>query len=135
MLSRDFSIDIDIRGVNKIKEMASMMKDWIIVISFVLVFLGSIFGILQIKDGNEQVYKIKVVEKLVKTGDKSSKYLIFTETDNGNIVFENTDSLLRNKWNSSDIYARLKVGEEYTIKTCGYRVNFLSWYQNIIEVH
>lgn len=65
------------------------------------------------------------------SGDSQScKYLIFT--DQG--TFENTDSLLTGKFDSSDVYGRIKEGRTYTFKVAGYRQGFLSMYPNIIEV-
>ncbi len=64
----------------------------------------------------------------------SSKYLVFATDKNGNsIVFENTDSLARFKFNTSNIQGQLKEGHTYKITVIGYRVPFLSWYQNIIK--
>lgn len=65
----------------------------------------------------------------VRTGGDNSKYLIFT--DKG--VFENTDSLVNGKWNSSDLYGQTKIGKTYTFTVRGLRVHFLSWYPNIVD--
>lgn len=59
-----------------------------------------------------------------------SKYLVFT--DKG--TFENTDSLFYWKWNSSDLYGRIRKGETYKAHVYGFRVGFLSWYKNIVSV-
>ena len=65
----------------------------------------------------------------------SSKYLVFADDENGNsLVFENTDCFIRWKFNSSNIQGQLKEGHTYKITVIGYRVPFLSWYQNIINV-
>lgn len=65
----------------------------------------------------------------------SSKYLIFADDENGNsLVFENTDCFIRLKFNSSNIQGQLKEGHTYKITVIGYRVPFLSWYQNVIKV-
>lgn len=80
-------------------------------------------------------YDITVKEKIVKRYDKSDKYLIFTETSKGqDIVFENTDSLIEGKMNSSDIYGELEDGKEYRIWVYGWRVPMFSKYQNIYKV-
>ena len=85
--------------------------------------------------GNKTEYKVIITDKQVKRKDKSDKYLIFTKTENGETrVFENTDSLIEMKFNSSDVYAELEIGKEYTIKTYGYRIPMMSSYENIIEV-
>ncbi|HEY6019861.1 MAG TPA: hypothetical protein VIY48_08125, partial [Candidatus Paceibacterota bacterium] len=47
-----------------------------------------------------------VTDKVVKNDGKSSTYLIFT--DKG--VYENTDSLVNGKWDSSDVYSGIKIG-------------------------
>lgn len=72
--------------------------------------------------------KERIVEN---SGDSvNSKYLVFTETE----VFENTDSLMVLKFNSSDIQAKLMRGETYTVRVYGWRVPVFSWYRNIIEI-
>lgn len=60
----------------------------------------------------------------------SCKYLIYT--DHG--TYENTDSLLKGKFNSSDMYGSICVGTKYTAHVRGVRAPFLSWYKNIIEI-
>lgn len=65
----------------------------------------------------------------------SSKYLVFADDENGNsLVFENVDCFIRLKFNSSNIQRQLKEGHTYKVTVIGYRVPFLSWYQNIIKV-
>lgn len=59
---------------------------------------------------------------------RSSRYLIFT--DRG--VYENTDSLVNGKFNSSDVYSQLEAGSTYACDVTGWRVPFLSWYPNVI---
>lgn len=60
--------------------------------------------------------------------DVSSKYMIFT--DKG--TFENTDYLITFKFNSSDVYGYIKRGEYCTFEVVGWRIPFLSMYQNIL---
>ena len=73
---------------------------------------------------------ITVMEKeSVRTG-KGSKYLIFTTTE----VFECTDSWFDGKFNSSDFYSRIKVGQTYTVDTRGKRIPFWSMYRNIVRI-
>ncbi|MDE2373163.1 MAG: hypothetical protein KGL96_02950, partial [Hyphomicrobiales bacterium] len=56
--------------------------------------------------------------------------LVYTDKE----VFEDTDSLTRFKWNSSDIYGELKSGCTYDAKVFGFRNHFLSMYRDIISV-
>ena len=60
----------------------------------------------------------------------SHKYLVFTEDE----TFENVDSVLFGKFRSSDLQGKLKVGETYNLKVCGYRSGILSAYRNIIRI-
>lgn len=73
---------------------------------------------------------VTVTDKVVKNSDKSSTYLIFTNKG----VYEDSDTLINGKWNSSDIYNELQVGKTYTLHVRGIRNHVLSWYPNILTV-
>lgn len=66
--------------------------------------------------------------------DASDKYIVFTPAG----VFENTDSLIKWKWDSSDLQNKLAEAkaDRTSVKLTYYwvRNSFLSWYQNIVEV-
>jgi len=84
---------------------------------------------------NINTYTVTVTGKEVKNSEDESKYLIFTEDQNEvPRVFEDTDSILRWKFNSSDVYAQLKEGKKYKIDTYGIRFAPLSMYENIYDV-
>lgn len=88
---------------------------------------------------NDMEYTITVTDKeriYESNGDNSSsKYLVFGDDKNGkSLVFENTDCLIRGKWNSSNIQGKLKTGNTYQVTVVGYRVPLFSMYQNIIKV-
>lgn len=55
-------------------------------------------------------------------------YLIYT--DKG--VFKNVDTIAFFKFNSSDIYGALQVGQTYNLRICGRRARYRSGYPNII---
>lgn len=69
-------------------------------------------------------------ERIVETTSEtiSSKYLIFSNKE----VFENTDSFIFFKFNSSSLQGKLQKGRKYRIKVVGWRIPFLSSYRNII---
>ena len=72
-------------------------------------------------------------ERIVESNGEhtTSKYLVFTENE----VFENVDAMIPFfKFNSSDIQGKLHVGETYKLTVWGWRINFLSWYRNILNV-
>jgi len=88
---------------------------------------------------NDTNYTVTITDKeriVEHSGDSiSSKYLVFADGENGeSYVLENTDCFIRGKWNSSNIQGQLKEGNTYTVTVVGYRVPFLSMYQNIIKV-
>lgn len=71
-------------------------------------------------------------ERIVETdsdGQISSKYLVFT--DEG--TFENTDSLLRGKFRSSDHQGFLQEGQSYNATVYGWRIGVFSSYPNIVD--
>jgi hypothetical protein len=72
---------------------------------------------------------VKKTERIVSPDGKSSKYLIYAEDG----VYENTDNILRMKFNSSDIYGQLQNGKTYMCDTYGWRVPLLSIYPNIVK--
>lgn len=101
----------------------------VIIIIFVLVSMVGTF--------NDKEYTITVTDKerIVDTDGETitSKYLIFGEDEDGNVlVFRNSDEPIRGKWNSSTVQGSLKVGKTYTVIVVGYRIPFLSTYENII---
>ena len=111
-------------------------EDWwyIIWFIFIIVMLCVTFYRPFNKVNNMREVTVTVTDKEVKNSGKSGKYLIFTEDTNGNIaVFEVTDSLLKGRFNSSDVYAAIKVDNTYTFTVGGSRNEFLSWYPNIYE--
>lgn len=92
---------------------------------------------------NDKEYIITVTDKervysTTKSGDsvtQTSKYLVFGLDENGEVlVFENTDTFIRGKWNSSNVQGSLLEGNTYKVTVIGYRVPFFSCYENIIKV-
>lgn len=111
---------------------------FIIPVIMIVVVITLIIGGQAIFNFNDKEYTITVTDKeriVEKRGDEtSSKYLIFGEDENGDVlVFENSDVLVRGKWNSSTIQGSLKEGNTYKVIVVGYRIPFLSCYENIIS--
>ena len=76
----------------------------------------------------EQTIFVKHKERIAESN--GGAYLIFTPNE----VFEDCDSYLFLKFNSSDIYNMLEKGKYYRVKVVGWRIPFLSMYRNIINV-
>jgi hypothetical protein len=67
-------------------------------------------------------------------GKTSARYMIWAEYANGNTeVFENTDSLLSLKFNSADLYGRMRDGYLCHATVNGYRIPFMSMNRNILD--
>lgn len=62
-------------------------------------------------------------------GNTSGKYLIYSKEG----TFEDTDSMMRLKFNSSDVYGQIQVGKRYRCLTYGWRLPFFSNYPNIVK--
>ena len=107
------------------------LEDFIklLVLFFIVFILGLIVYSLAyaLTDGNENV---TFKDKWIKYHNNDAKYLVST-TDGQ--VFEITDSLIRGRWDSSNFYSDITIGETCTINTQGFRVPFLSDYKNIIS--
>lgn len=112
------------------------IKRSIVCIIFFIV-LGAVISIPFNFNDHEYTVVITGKERVVNEGEEStvSKYLIFAEDKDGESrVFENTDTSLRLKWNSSNIQGELKEGHTYKITVVGLRMSFMSLYENIIKV-
>jgi len=75
---------------------------------------------------------VKDKERIVTTDNKTvnSKFLVYTTNE----VFENTDSYLYFKFNSSNIQNKLDRGKTYHVIVAGWRIPFFSTYRNIIKI-
>ena len=94
-----------------------------------IVLIGLLVFVVSIGYQNEETIECTIEDKWVKQKDKSDMYLVQCDNE----VYQITDLLFKGKFNSSDIYANLKVGNIYEITTTGYRFEFLSMYKNINE--
>lgn len=64
-------------------------------------------------------------------GNRSCKYLVYT--DDG--TYKLTDSLVIGRFNTSDIYGRVKRCHTYEIESYGWRLGLTSSYPNITEMN
>lgn len=110
----------------KIKNLFGIIKAWSIIIIPLIIIIAIIILPIFVRN----TYTATVTDKGIKRADDTDKYLIYTDIG----TFENTDEWLCGKFNSSDIYGMIKVGDTYEFTVIGFRIPFLSAYQNIIEV-
>lgn len=112
-------------------EKSNKFSAFIVVV--VLIIIASI-GFEIACNTHESTYTITVTDKERVTESSNSRYLVFGNDDNGNVlVFENTDTFWRSKWNSSNVQGELQIGHKYQITTIGFRVPIFSMYENIIS--
>lgn len=104
--------------------------------SIVFILLIWIFPKVNRRTVTATVNKTERIRGTVKSGQqKLDKYLIYTLDSNGKPhTFENTDTWIWFKFNSSDVYAKIQDGQSYNFSIVGFRIPFLSMYPNIISV-
>ena len=101
--------------------MSNSKIDFLLLI--VVMIVVAIIGLARPFDkvSNIKDITVTVTDKVVKNGNDSGTYLIFGEDENGTIhTFEITDSLLRFRFNSSDVYAAIETGSKYEFTVGGY---------------
>jgi hypothetical protein len=107
-----------------------------VLLALVALVVALFVGYCVAADRHVEQYTATVTEKLRVTYGhiyNEHKYLILTELGDGTArAFENTDSFLRGKYNSTDFYAGIKIGWTYRFTVAGYRIPFLSRYPNIV---
>lgn len=102
----------------------------LLVIVVILAVVGVIIGPGILKVCNQRTVTVTVTDKEShRHGEKKDKYLIYTN----DTTYEITDSLLKWRWDSSDLYGKIEVGATYEFKVGGYRIHLLSTYPNIYE--
>lgn len=81
---------------------------------------------------NEETVTITVKDKerVVDRDGEEARYLIWSDTGE---TFENVDTLIKGKFNSSDLYGQLERGKTYDCIVHGWRNGFFSMYRNIIS--
>lgn len=115
------------------KKFRTPTKVKVILVIVALFLLGLIVKHF-VSNFNDTKYTITITDK-DRTHSGNEKYLVFGEDSDGNVrVFENSDTWLRWKWDSSDLQGKLKIGNTYEVTVVGYRVPLFSWYENIISI-
>lgn len=109
----------------------------LLIVIIAIITVGTVVGSIWRKvDKTVNKYEVEatVTDKDVKNSSESSKYLVFTKDDSGEVhVFEVTDNLFAGRFNSSDTYAQIEIGQKYKFTVGGKRVPLFSWYPNIYD--
>ena len=104
-------------------------------VGFFLIFLffAVLFNVVSYANSDQVRFTVTDKQTKMTCDGKSScsdKYLVYTDSG----TYEITDSLILFRFNSSDVYGRLIVGKTYRADAYGWRVPFLSMYQNLDNV-
>lgn len=78
---------------------------------------------------SEVTFTVEDKERVMDRGGDGARYLVWSKDE----TFENVDSLLKGKFNSSDLYGQLKEGQTYTCEVYGWRNSFFSLYRNLVK--
>lgn len=104
-----------------------------LVVAVAIIFAGLAIGIGIFMSGYLQesniIFTVKDKERVVDRGGEGARYLVWSDDE----TFENVDSLIKGKFDSSDLYGKLEIGKTYSCKVYGWRNGFFSMYRNIIE--
>jgi hypothetical protein len=107
----------------------SAKHGWIggaILVAIILVLVGSCTYIRDIKTGTV-TFTVNWLDD--QANGRGHKYLVFTSAG----VYQDTDNLFHGKFDSSDLFARLRTGQRYTCTYTGFRVPLFSSYRNLID--
>lgn len=104
-----------------------------IILNIVFIIIAILLIVFLVFSGylNNQEREITVVDKYIKRNGKADMYLVVDENKN---TYKITDLFFKFKFNSTDLYNELEVGQTYNIKTSGFRVKILSQYPNINKI-
>lgn len=105
---------------------ASVMTGAIMVIAAVLIAVSS--GIFV---GTSTASNCVVSEKSVNATGDGSEYRIYTENCGTFVV---TDSIVDGRFDSADVYQKIKAGKTYDMTLRGPRIPILSMFPNIISL-
>jgi hypothetical protein len=107
------------------------MRRIIPIVVIVMIIIAIVYEITRYS--NKETITAKVIDKeRITTSDSEGRvdsyYLIFT--DKGSFKLE--DELFYGNFRSSDWYGQLRKDSTYTFDVIGYRIGYLSEYQNIV---
>lgn len=99
----------------------------------IFLFFAVMINVISYMNSDQVVFTVTDKQaKLVCDGEDScsNKYMIYTDRT----TYEITDSVLLFRFDSSDVYGGIKIGETYRADAYGWRIPFFSMYQNLDNV-
>jgi DNA-binding transcriptional regulator WhiA len=114
------------RSIKKLKSSLKFILPFIILASIIITLFPHFF---------RNTYTVTISNRQIKTHGNKKTYIIYAQLEDGSIkAFKDKNSLVEFKFNSEDIYRGLQIYRKYEIKTYGFRITFLSCYENIVNV-
>lgn len=102
---------------------------WMI-LAGIVVIIALVFGGCQLFKSTEREVTTTIEDKeRVCDSNRDCKYLIFTDTG----TYQITDSWIYFRFNSSDVYGKLKVGQKYQFNVAGVRFGLTSNYPTVVS--
>ncbi|MEU6783433.1 DUF1523 family protein [Nonomuraea angiospora] len=97
----------------------------------ILLVIGAlVFGVVKLSTDRVETITVKDKERVC-SGSSSCQYLVW---DTDGEVYENTDTILAGKFDSSTLYGALEEDHTYKVKVNGWRIPLFSWYPNIVSI-
>lgn len=112
--------------------MRNSSSRFLLIVGALVAFAALSFGTYSCTVGTITDITITVTDTFEKERNNVDVYMVDAEGE----TFENTDSWIPYKNNSSDLQRELKkfVGKSVRVKVCGWRSNLFSSYRNIVEI-
>ena len=103
----------------------------IIIVLVIILILGFLFYCITIDYWNKENIEITVKEKYIKRNGESDLYLVATEEGE---TYKIEDLFFKGKFNSTDLYNELDIGEKYKVEVTGVRIPIFSMYKNLNKI-
>lgn len=99
--------------------------------TIILGLIGLAIYFSTIEYQHEETIGITVKDKYIKRSSDDDIYLVVG--DNGE-TYKIEDLLFKGKFNSTDLYNQLEIGNKYKITVTGLRLQYFSMYKNINKI-
>ena len=103
----------------------------IIIALVIILILGFTIYCVTIEYQNGETIEITVKDKYVKRNGESDLYLVATEEGE---TYKIEDLFFKGKFNSTDLYNKLDIGEKYKVEVTGVRIPIFSMYKNLNKI-
>lgn len=101
------------------------------VAAIIIAVIGGAIYFSTVEYQNEETIEITVKDKYIKRNGEHDLYLVVSS--NGD-TYKIEDLLWKGKFNSTDLYNQLDIGNKYEITVTGIRLQYFSMYKNINKI-